>query len=255
MKKNQADTFVWMIIGALGAVLLGAVLIPLRQITSASNLAFAFLIFTIIVAELGGRGAALLTALLSAISLNFFLTQPYLTLTIHHRDDIIAFFALVLAGLIAAAFGKKREQWSETAERATEKLDYLTELINQLRKEKPLEEILEKMQQIFGIGMVVLRDEKQNIVAAVPPGSSPSIPKTDLNIISLFPSGETTHRYGGKGFRLPEGGGRLNFKTDRGSFTFDLWEGDPQGLDIEMGRTLAIAALILVLHLSRGATK
>lgn len=82
MKRSQDDVRVWMVAGALGAMALGFVMIPLRGLTSASNLAFVFLILTLLVAELGGRTPALTTALVSAMSLNFFLTEPYLTLEI-----------------------------------------------------------------------------------------------------------------------------------------------------------------------------
>lgn len=78
--RGDDEVRVWMVAGAAGSLVLGIALIPLRTLTAASNLAFVFLAFTIIVAELGGRGAALLTALVSAMSLNFFLTEPYLTL-------------------------------------------------------------------------------------------------------------------------------------------------------------------------------
>ena len=54
----------WVGIGGLGALALGFALVPLRPFTAASNLAFAFLILTIAVAELGGRGPGLVTAAL-----------------------------------------------------------------------------------------------------------------------------------------------------------------------------------------------
>ena len=55
------DARVWMVTGALGSMALAVALIPLRTQVAASNLAFVFIAFTIIVAELGGRGAALVT--------------------------------------------------------------------------------------------------------------------------------------------------------------------------------------------------
>ena len=47
-------TQLWAPLAALGAVVLGVALTPLRDTTSASNLAFVFMAFTIVVAELGG---------------------------------------------------------------------------------------------------------------------------------------------------------------------------------------------------------
>lgn len=250
MKNRNYDLLIWSVVAALGAFALGVILIPLREVTSASNLAFLFLAFTIIMAELGGRGAALVAALISGISLNFFLTQPYLTLTITKREDMIAFVALVVCGLIAAAFGRKRREWSERAGHATERMNILKRLLNDLQKGTPLQEILGDLQKSFGLGAIVLRDGKDHVLAIAPAGSSAATPKTELNPLTLAPSGLTSERLGAKGFRLPEGGGRLSFKTDRASISIDLWEGDPQGLDHDMRRALSIAAWILVLELS-----
>ena len=110
-------TQVWAPLAALGAMAIGIALIPLREATSASNLAFVFMAFTIVMAELGGALSALVAALVSAMSLNFFLTEPYLTLAISKTDDLIAFLALAGCGLIAAAFGARRERWSRAARR------------------------------------------------------------------------------------------------------------------------------------------
>ena len=134
--KREERLGVWLPLGAIGAVALGIALIPLRSVTSASNLAFVFIAFTIVVAELGGRIPALVTALMSAISLNFFLTEPYLSLTIEKPDDVIAFGALAACGLIAAAFGSRRERWSAAAGRAAQELDVLRRLVEQVRAER-----------------------------------------------------------------------------------------------------------------------
>jgi K+-sensing histidine kinase KdpD len=80
------DPRAWIVTGALGGLALGIALIPLRSVTSASNLAFALVAFTIVVAELGGRSAAVVTAVVSALTLNFFLTEPYLSLRIDRAD-------------------------------------------------------------------------------------------------------------------------------------------------------------------------
>src|SRR4029450_2438335 len=95
-------------IGPVAAILIGMALVPFRDLTTASNFTFVFLALIILVAEWGGRAAALLTAVTAALSLNFFLTEPYLRLTIHSRDDVIAFAGLGACGLLAAALGSDR---------------------------------------------------------------------------------------------------------------------------------------------------
>src|SRR3989454_6785425 len=109
----REDSQVLVALGGLGAIALGIMLIPFRTVTAAANLAFVFLIFTIVVAELGGRTAGLVTAVVSALSLNFFLTEPYLTLTITKPDDVIAFVALAVSGPGAAALCPPRPPASQ----------------------------------------------------------------------------------------------------------------------------------------------
>jgi hypothetical protein len=249
---TQDDGQVWMVAGALGSIILAILLIPLRAVTSASNLAFVFLAFTIVVAELGGRSAALVTALVSGMSLNFFLTEPYLSLTIEKPDDVIAFFALLACGLIAAWFGKRRARMSEVASRARIELDVLKKVINQLTVGVPLNQILGDLRTSFGLGALVLRDADDRILGAAPVGASPSsTPTTQLTPDTLFPSDAGRLRFGTKGLRLPDGGGRLLLGTGHDAVSLDLWEGNTQGFALDENRTLAISASILGLHLTR----
>ncbi|HEY7653603.1 MAG TPA: DUF4118 domain-containing protein [Methylomirabilota bacterium] len=244
---NRADDVrVWMVTGALGSLVLGIVLIPLRSVVAAANLAFVFMAFTIIVAELGGRGPALVTALVSAMSLNFFLTEPYLTLAITKSDDIVAFFALAGCGLIAAAFGRRRERLSEVAGRADLELATLSRFVQRARSGRAIESQLEDLRSDFGLGGLVLREAGGRVLAAVPEAAaSRPAPRVALTSDTLFAVEEETVRFGTKGMRLPDGGGRLTLQTRRGPVTLDLWEGDEQGFGRDESRTLAIAASIL----------
>ena len=240
------QTMVWTVMGALGALALGIALIPLRSMVTAANLAFAFLAFTIVVAEIAGRGPALVTALISALSLNFFLTEPYLTLSITQLNDVVAFFSLTACGLIAAAFGRRRERLSETVIRTDREFHILTRLLQAARGGRATTGLLEELRTDFGLGGAVLRDGEGRVLAASPQTAEalPS-PRLPLTGEMLFAPGDALVRFGRKGMRLPEGGGRLTLQTGRGPITLDLWEGDEEGFTDDESRTLAIAASIV----------
>jgi K+-sensing histidine kinase KdpD len=108
--RGETDRLIYLASGPLVAILLGIALIPLRETVIPSNFTFPFIILTIVVAEYGGRRAAVATALVSALSLDFFLTQPYLRLTIEGKHDITAFLGLAACGLVAATLGARRSR-------------------------------------------------------------------------------------------------------------------------------------------------
>jgi hypothetical protein len=254
--EQSRDSWVWMVTGAFGGILLGIALIPLRSHTSASNLAFVFLAFVIVMAELGGRSAALVTAVVSAMTLDFFLTEPYLTLAITKRDDLVAFLALVVCGLIAAAFGRRRGRWSEQAARAKGDLGLVDRLVEHLRGGDRLDAALEDLRRGLRLGAIVLRDDGGSPVAAAP-GDAPArpAPRTPLASGTLLPADSSTVRFGARGLRVPESGGRLAIGGAAGPLSLDLWEGDTDGLDVQEVRTLNLCASILSLEHARRSAR
>ena len=200
-----------MVTGALGSMTLGALLIPLRTQVAASSLAFVFIAFTIVVAELGGRGAALVTALVAAMSLNFFLTEPYLTLAISKTDDVIAFVALAACGLIAAAFGRRRERLSDVADRADREMTTLARFAERARSGRALDGLLQDLRAGFDLGGLVLRDESGRVLAAVPAeaGARPA-PRMALDGATLFAVADASPRMGAGGAAAPRGRGAVD---------------------------------------------
>jgi two-component system sensor histidine kinase KdpD len=247
MERRERFGF-WIPAGAVGAIALGVALIPLRALVAASHLAFAFIAFTIVVAELGGRIPAVMTALVAALSLDFFLTEPYLSLSIDKSEDVVAFVALGACGLIAAAFGTRRERLSASAERAARELQLLRRLVDQVQRGGDLTQVLGDLRRAFGLRAMVLRAEGGQVLAASPEGPPTAGSPLEVSLDSFLPSGATRLSFGARGLRLPEGGGRILLATDHGRLSLDVWEGGSQGFDLDEWRTFAIAVSILGLR-------
>ncbi len=237
---NEEESLLWLSLGGLGAMALGVALIPLRGVTSASNLAFVFLAFTIVVAELGGRGAALVAALVSAMSLNFFLTEPYLTLVITKMDDIIAFFALATCGLIAAAFGRRRQRASTGARRARASLEVIDQVVTRLRSGEPLDRALGDLRRCLGVSCVALRNPEGDIMAVTPPEAFPPPARAVLDAMTLVAASEI--QPGRRGIRLPAGGAKIALAArDQPLGWLELWNGRAEGFDRDESRVVSIA--------------
>jgi K+-sensing histidine kinase KdpD len=98
--KIDEDKLIYLALGPLAAIFLGVALIPMRETAAA---------------ELGGYAAGFSAALVSTLSMDFFLTKPYLELTLIGKHDVSTFIGLLACGLVAAALGTRRvrhQRWN-----------------------------------------------------------------------------------------------------------------------------------------------
>jgi len=131
---DDGDKLIYIGVGPLAAVLLGMALVPVRAFTIASNFTFVFLALTILVGEFGGRTAALATAVASALSLDFFLTEPYLHLAISSKHDLIACVGLGGCGILAASLASGRAP-APRPRPSSRQLDLLESAVAELERE------------------------------------------------------------------------------------------------------------------------
>jgi hypothetical protein len=230
--------------GIFGALALGVLFTLVRDATSPSNFAFAFLILTILIAEFGGHLAAVVTAVVSAMSLNFFLTAPYLTLRIDKTDDLIAFVAMLLSGVLAATFGLRRARWAARAARSRAHLEALHALAQELDAGAPLPGILDRLRRAFPVGRLVVRDANERPIAVSPADSTvPPPPSVHFGRLS-HAFAVMGPRFGARGLRLPATGGRVSLASIP-PLSLDLWEADDEGLAVTDWEALSVAASLL----------
>ncbi len=248
MRETEVERLLYVGLGPLLAIGLGMVLVPLRGVTSASNFSFAFLALTIVVAEYGGRAAALATAVAAALSLDFFLTRPYLRLEIADKHDVIAFAGLAACGLIVAALGSQRGEQLATLSATRRHGELLHGALRAWSEDAPagprLEACLRSCVKALPVAALALRDDRDCVLAAS--GASAglrAVPETVLQPDTLAPAdgrqGELPPR------PLPEQGGRLALVfSGRRLGWLDVW-GNGAPADAESRRALSDAARLL----------
>jgi K+-sensing histidine kinase KdpD len=210
--------------GVGGALALGIALIPFRGMTPAANFTFVFMALTIAIAEWGGRRAAVATALTAALSLDFFLTEPYMKLTIAGKDDLIAFLGLGICGLIAAAFGVGRE-------RRRAGLRHLSLVHQSLRHieeggpaDSAVSEALDAARAVLPVSALLVRDARGGVLVASPGASARPRPVTALHADTLLAEGDKEQALGRRGRPLPAEGGRLPLIVARREVgSLELW--------------------------------
>src|SRR5437764_14449711 len=106
--------------GALGALSsLGAAiaLVGVRGDIAPANVALILVLFVLLGAVIGGRGAGIVSALVAAVSFDFFHTKPYGSLKIANSDDLLTTLLLLGVGIavgeIATRSDRIRAAWRD----------------------------------------------------------------------------------------------------------------------------------------------
>lgn len=81
---------------------LTAVLIPLRESLALATTMPAFLLLTVVVALLGGRGPAIVSALSGSVVINFFFVPPFEHWRIADPDNVVSILAFVLVAVLVS---------------------------------------------------------------------------------------------------------------------------------------------------------
>ncbi len=87
-------------VGVPAAVAVGAVLTLFRSVFDPTNAALVLMIVVVAVSAMGGRAAGVVTSLAAVASFDFFMTEPYLSMSIDSRDDVETAVLLLIAALL-----------------------------------------------------------------------------------------------------------------------------------------------------------
>jgi K+-sensing histidine kinase KdpD len=129
--ETQSPPVGWLLAG-LGPIAVAAVLVPVREDLDNTNLALILVVVVVVAASVGGRGPAVLAALISTASYDFFLTRPYLTLTIDDADDVETAIILLVIGLIVGQLVVVGRRRRSAAERGSDEVHRLHEVAEQV---------------------------------------------------------------------------------------------------------------------------
>ena len=118
-------------VAALLPVAVGAVLALLRSGLNQSTAAMVLVLTVVAAAATGDRIAGVIAALSAAGSFDFFLTEPYYSLSIHQRDDLELAVVLVVVGLAVteiALWGRRQQSAAMRREGYIQGLTHLLDL-------------------------------------------------------------------------------------------------------------------------------
>ncbi len=112
-------------VGAASALAIAGMLVPLRDHLPNADMALALVIPVLLAGLVGGRIAGATTAVVSAMTFDFFFTQPYLSLRISSKDDVWTFLFLLVVAMVAAEVGIRGRRGGAAARESRSELERL----------------------------------------------------------------------------------------------------------------------------------
>jgi hypothetical protein len=109
-------------IGGLAPIVVGAAMVSVRGELDATNAALVLVLVVVGTAAFGGRGPAALSAVLAALSYEFFFTRPYNSLRIDSANDVETTVILLAIGLAVGQLAVHARRTRRVASRGRDEL-------------------------------------------------------------------------------------------------------------------------------------
>jgi hypothetical protein len=129
---SDAARAVGLAVAAFGPLIVAGLLVPFRDDLASANVVLVFVLVVVAGAAVGTRASGALTAVISAMSYDFFFTRPYQSLKINDANDVETTLLLLAIGLIVAEIvAYTRRHRAEAATRGDEidRLRRIAELV------------------------------------------------------------------------------------------------------------------------------
>ena len=176
MSSRQHHLLSWLaaiVVPSLICAVTVAFLDPFMGIGGESAL---FFIGVLIVALLGGVAPAALSALLSGLLLNYFLTAPRYSFTIAEPDSAVTEFVLLAVAVAVAALVDRAANRTREARSATQEAELLSLFAGSVLRGADLETLLERVREAYSqrtVSLVRESDGTSELVACV--GNDPCL--------------------------------------------------------------------------------
>jgi hypothetical protein len=232
MDGERSNRVVGIAIGGLLPLVVAAALVAVRDEVATANLALALVVTVVVAAVAGGWQAGAVAAVVGALSFDFFLTRPYLSLTIDTSADVESTLLLLAVGLIVGTVAARGRRSVESARAGRGEIERIHRLAEMTASGTPAETVIAAAR----CELTQLLDLADCRFEVPPYATAP--PQLER---SGAVTGVVEHRLSGREFALPAGGVALAVLVrGHGVGRFVLVPGAPRGISLEE-RVVAVA--------------
>ncbi|WP_448062624.1 DUF4118 domain-containing protein [Cellulomonas hominis] len=179
-----------LIISLVGGPLLTWALASGRGPDSLVSDVLAYQLLVVVAALVGGIWPALLTAVLSGLTLDFFFVEPLYTVTIDEPLHAVGLALYIVNGMLVSLVVDQAARRSRAAERAAAESELILTIAGGvLRGQDALGALLARTREAFGLSAVRLREGEDVLVekGTVEPGQRPTTMRVDdTTVLDLY---------------------------------------------------------------------
>jgi len=156
-ENDLDDTVVGYAIAGLGPIALAGALTAVRDDIEHTTAVLLLVVVVVLGAMAGGRAAGALGAVVAALSFDFFLTRPYLTLRIDSEADVETTIVLLAIGLLVGQIVVLARRHRREVERAADEIGRLRRVAEQAASGASTDDLVLSVEAEL-IGLLGLRD-------------------------------------------------------------------------------------------------
>lgn len=251
--RSDGDEQASIALAGLAPILVAALLVPVRGAVGVADLALVLMAVVVLGALAGGRAAGAVAALTATLSLDFFLTQPYLTLRMASRDDIETAVILLVAGMAVGQFAAHFRAVRRAGDRGRNGLAGIHRLAELAVSGADADAVIEGGRREL-VALIDLRECRFERLSPVPPPATALARLGRDGTIERPPAPISVIRLGRDGEEIPADGLEITvLSAGRPVGRFVLVPQPGEGLDPERGRAAVALADQVGLALAAGA--
>jgi two-component system sensor histidine kinase KdpD len=144
------------VVAVVALPLLTAVLDDSRGSLTLGSVLLLYLLAVVVVAAVGGTWPAVIAAVASVLAANWFLTPPYHTLNVEHRDSVVQLLVFALVAVVVAVTVEIAARDRGRAERSRREAELLSAVSASPAEQLSLSAVLEQVRATFGMGSAEL---------------------------------------------------------------------------------------------------
>lgn len=123
-------------------VAVGGALVAVRGEVVTANLGLVMVLTVVLAAAVGGRGPGVLSAVIAAMSFDFFLTRPYLSLKIERTDDLETTLVLLVIGLAVGQIAVRARRARRAARQGSDQIGRLHRIAELVASGSPVDQVI-----------------------------------------------------------------------------------------------------------------